>query len=327
MSDWTHLIAILPGIFAGMLLVSRVGHFAQIFTKTGVDSDDAPQADQRLSRNQILAVVAFLTGWVALFAAIGIYIHVVKDGPAGWFWFFVGIAATPCFILPLAIYILQRDRKRRAAFSADNPSRQQSEQFYEYEITFDEAYIRSLIDRYLQQDPLTGRPFALLILFTTAAVAIWFFGLFGADSKAFAFMAFLAGPAGSFIAYRVQRQVMFSDLGYASHMGKTSIYKLSADGLEVEGPRPCHQAIWPDLITWPNILRAARFSDGTFLCGCGRVTDSFALVWLPDSALHDAHPDEVLQFIDEKMRPRTVKRLKRLSAFARTGKVAGTTLE
>lgn len=164
MSDWTHLIAILPGIFAGMLLVSRVGHFAQIFTKTGVDTDDAPQADQRLSRNQILAVVVFLTGWVALFAATGLYIHVVKDGPAGWFWFFVGIAA-------------------------------------------------------------------------------------------------------------------------------------------------------------------ARFSDGTFLCGCGRVTDSFALVWLPDSALHDAHPDEVLQFIDEKMRPRTVKRLKRLSAFARTGKVAGTTLE
>ena len=81
--------------------------------KTGVDSDDAPQADQRLSRNQILAVVAFLTGWVALFAAIGLYIHVVKDGPAGWFWFFVGIAATPCFILPLAIYILQRDRVLR----------------------------------------------------------------------------------------------------------------------------------------------------------------------------------------------------------------------
>ncbi len=313
MSDWTHLLAILPGIFAGLLLISRVSHVAQIFTKTEVDSEDTPPTDQLLSQNQILIAAAFVFGWMALFAAIGIYTHVVHDGSAGWFWFFVGITATPLIILPPTIYVLQRNRNRRATFSAAKHSRQQTGETFEYEITFDEDYIRSLVDRYLQQDPFAGHPYVLIVLFTVAAAVTWGLDLFGPDSRAIAGLIFLAGPVGSFIVHRVQRHVMFSDRGYASHMGKTSVYALSADGLEVEGPRPCHAAIWPDLIAWPNILRAARFSDGTLLCGCGRVTDSFALAWLPDTALRDAQPDEVLRFIEAKIQPRTIKRLKRLT--------------
>jgi hypothetical protein len=310
LSDWTYLLAILPGIFIGLLLFSRIGHLAQVFIKTDADSDEAPQTSESLSRNQVLIVAAFVVGWVGLFAALAFYIHSVRNGSIGWFWFFVGIAATPCVILPPAIYFLNRGRNRRAVFNASEPSRQQSRKTYEYEITFDETYIRSLIDRYLRQDALAGRPYALAILFTVAAVVIWIFDLFGAESLAFAIMAFVVGTLSSLVIYRVQRKVMFSDLGYASHMGKTSIYRLSANGLEVEGPRPCHEAIWPDLIEWPNIWRAARFRDGTFLCGFGGVTENFALAWLPDSALHDARPEDVSRFIEERMQPRTVKKLK-----------------
>jgi hypothetical protein len=80
--------------------------------------------------------------------------------------------------------------------------------------------------------------------------------------------------------------------------------------LEVEGPRPCHKTIWPDLIEWPNILRAARFRDGMLLCGFGGKTENYAIAWLPYSALRDASPVDAARFIEENMRSRTVRKLK-----------------
>jgi len=310
LSDSIYLLSILPGIFVGLLVFSRIGRLVQAFIKTDANSDKAQETSATLNRNQILGVFAFVTGWLGLFGALAYYVVTVRNGSVGWYWFFVGIAATPCIVFPPAIYFLQRGRNRCAMFDANKPSRGQSRKTYEYEITFDETYIRSLIDKHVRLDWPVGHPHALAFVFAVAAVVVWIFDVFEGNSFTFAVMVFAAGALSSFLFNRVQRKLLYSDYGYASHMGKTSTYRLSANGLEVEGPRPCHAAIWPDLIEWPNILAAARFRDGFFLYGIGAVAETGALAWLPDSALEDASPDDVARFIEQRMQPRTVKQLK-----------------
>ena len=284
-----------------MLVWSRIGHLLQVFIKVDTDSDGAKETSASSLRNQVIGVVAFVVCWLGLFGGLAYYVLFEHSGSIGWFWFIVGIAATPCIILPPAFYFLQRGRRRQAEYNADERSDRRSKETYDYEITFDETYIRTLIDRYLRQFPIAGRPQVLSILFTVAAAVIWIFDVFDGDSFAFAALVFVMGILGSLFAYRASRKILFSDFGYASHMGKTSTYTLSADGLEVAGPRPYHKVLWPDLIKWPDVWTATRFTDGIFLFGGG------ALAWLPDSALADASPGDVAQFIGERMRLRAAK--------------------
>ena len=295
------MLLMLPGLFVGFLVFSRIGHLLQAFIKTDTNTEEAPTTSTSLTRLEIFGAAAFVVCWSGLFGGLAYYFLTGRGSSIGWFWFFTGIAATPLIIFPAAMLLILRGRRRHAEYDAKAVSDRQDIGTFDYEIAFDEAYIRTLIRRYLRQFPTVGHPLTLSIVFTVAAVVIWAFELFGRESAFFAIMAFVMGNLGNLFANYVSRKVMFSDLGYASHMGKTSIYRLSAKGLEVEGPRPCHETIWPDLIEWPNILRAARFRDGILLCGFGGVSENFALAWLPDSALHDASPAEVSRFVEERM--------------------------
>ena len=309
MSDWTYLLLILPGLFIGFLSFSRIGHLLQAFIKPEANSDTARTPDASLTRAEVIGTVAFAVCWSGLFGGLAYYLLTERGSSPGWFWFFVGIATTPIIIFPVTLLLLNRVRRRRAEYDERANSNRQDSSTFDYEIAFSESYIRTLISRYLRQNPF-GHPLTLSILFTIAAVVIYVFDLFGRESSAFAAMVFVMGILGNVFAYYMSRRVLFSDLGYASHMGKTSIYRVSANGLEVEGPRPCHETIWPDLIEWPNILRAARFRDGMLLCGFGGKTENYAIAWLPYSALRDANPEDAARFIEDNMRPRTVKKLK-----------------
>lgn len=299
----------LPGLFVGFLAFSRINHLLQAFIKPEATSDIAQAPDASLTRIEVIGTVAFAVCWSLLFGGLAYYLLTEHGSSPGWFWFFVGIATTPIVIFPATLLLLDRARRQRAEYDERaNTSRQDSNTF-DYEITFSESYIRTLISRYLRQNPF-GHPLALSILFTVAAVVIYVLDLFGRESSIFAAMVFVMGILGNVFSYYMLRRVLYSDLGYASHMGKISLYRVSANGLEVDGPRPCHETIWPDLIEWPNILRAARYRDGVLLCGFGGKTENYAIAWLPYSALRDASPVDAARFIEENMRPRTVKKLK-----------------
>lgn len=284
-----------------MLVWSRIGHLLQIFIKTDAGSETTKESSGSTLRMQIIGGIVFVVCWLGLFGGLAYYVLFERNGSIGWFWFLVGIAITPCIILPPALSFLRRRSKRKTKYAADEGSNQRIEETYDYEITFDEIYIRVLIDRYLRQLPGSVRPQLLAILFTIAAAIIWIFEVFNSESVFVAAIVFVVGVLGSFFAYRVLRKIMFSDFGYASHMGKTSVYTLTTDGLEVIGHRPNHRVLWPDLIKWPDMWTATRFTDGIFLFGGG------AIAWLPDSALTDARPNDVAQFIGKRMPLREAK--------------------
>jgi hypothetical protein len=301
MSDWTITLLVLPGFFVGTLVWSRLAHLLQAIL--GIDGETKAGEDEgpAWTRNQILAVIAWVAGWLAVFGGLAYYFFDLHGRPSGWFWFFVGVTATPGVILPPALIFLFRHQRRTAEYTAELESAPPSSAEFVYEITFDEPYIRTMIDRYLRQLPMGGSIKAGFVLLAGVAAVIWIIDPFGGDAALIASLILIVGVPALFVAHRMSRRLMFSDFGYASHMGKSSAYELSAAGLEVEGHRPWHRVLWPDLIKWPDLWIATRFSDGFFLFGGG------AMAWLPDAALVDATPQQVGCFISERMRLRIQK--------------------
>lgn len=301
MSDWTYLLLTLPGFFAGLLVWSRISHLLQIFISTNTDSSSAEETSASSFRNQLLGVIAFIAGWLGLFGGLAFYFFEKQDGSWGWFWFFVGISVTPCVIVPPALFFWLRGRKRIAKYEADTGESPPSGTTIVYDISFDESYIRTLIDRYLRQLPMYPRPVSALISVNLIVVAVLIFVPTEDVRYIIATSVFIIGNLGFLVGPWWTKRMLFSDLGYAAHMGKSSTYTLTADGLEVSGPRPLHKIMWPDLIKWPQFWKATRFANGIFLFGGG------ALAWLPDEALMDASANDVARFIGEKMRLRTAK--------------------
>lgn len=303
-------MAILPGLFAGLLVISRISHLLQAFIKNDVGSKNGRGACVPESRGPILGVVIFAVCWLGVLGGTAYYILTKGQGIGGWFWFFVGMAATPFIMLPPVVFAVLRNQGRSELLSPDRISEERIWESYEYAITFDEGYIRSLIQKYLDQDPMVGKRKGYIVLFGIIGLVIWMFDLLGADSARFAMMALVAGLLSTVISYYIQRKILYSDLAYGSHMGKRSTFRLSSDGLEVEGARPYHETIWPDLIRWPNMLRAIQFPDGVFLWGMGGVVDTAALIWLPDSALVGANANRVSRLVKSGMQPQSVRQMK-----------------
>lgn len=301
MSDWTITLLVLPGFFVGTLVWSRIGHLLQAILGIDGEAKTGEEEGPAWTRNQILAVIAWVAGWLVVFGGLAYYFFDLRGGPSGWFWFFVGVAATPGVIMPPTLIFLLRHQRRTAEYTAELGSEPPSDTEFVYEITFDEPYIRTMIDRYIRQLPMGGSIKAGFVVLAGAAAVIWIIDPFGGDGALITSLILITGIPALFVAQRMSRRLMFSDFGYASHMGKSSAYKLSAAGLEVEGHRPWHRVLWPDLIKWPDLWIATRFSDGFFLFGGG------AMAWLPDAALANATPDQVGCFVSERMKLQTQK--------------------
>lgn len=298
MSDWTITLLVLPGFFVGTLVWSRIAHLLQAIL--GIDGKTKARQDEGpgWTGNQVVAVIAWVAGWLVVFGGLAYYFFDLHGRPSGWFWFFVGAAATPAVMLPPALIFLFRHQRRTSRYTARLASEAASNTEFVYEITFDEPYIRTMIERYLQQLPIGGSIKGGLVLLAGAAAVFWIIDPFGGDAALIASLILFVGFPALFVAHRMSRRLMFSDFGYASHMGKNSAYRLSTAGLEVEGHRPWHRVLWPDLIKWPDLWIATRFTDGFFLFGGG------AMAWLPDAALVDATPEQAGCFISERMRLR-----------------------
>ena len=309
MSAWTSVFVALPGLLAGMLIWSRIAHLLHALVGIDGEQETAKSDEPASSRRQLLIVIAFVAGWLALFGGLAFYLFNAKGAPAEWFWFFVGIATTPGIILPPVLITWFRYRRRALDDTAAPQTSETADAKFVYNIKFDEPYIRTMSNRYLRVLPMGNTFKVSLGLVAGVAITFWLLKPIGDGSSLIAFIFFAVSIPTVFAARHVSKQIMYSDFGYASHMGKSSIYTLSAKGLEVVGPRPCHEAIWPDVIEWPRILRAARFRDGILLCGFGGLSESLVPAWLPDSALQHAQPGDVLRIIEERMQPRTVKKL------------------
>ena len=295
------MLFLLPGFFVGLLVWTRVAHLLQAFS--GVDGESKTRESEApaWTRKQILAVIAWIVGWVAVFGGLAYYVLGLHGALSGWFWFFVGAAATPGVILPPVLLFLFRYRQRTGKYAAELNAGYLSNAQFVYTITFDETYIRTMIDRHLRQLSMGGTIKVGFALIAVIAVAIWIIDPFDGDAALIAGLVFVTGAPALLVAHRISRRLMFSDFGYASHMGKNSVYVLSAAGLEVDGHRPWHRVLWPDLIKWPDLWIATRFSDGIFLFGGG------AIAWLPDADLVDATPEEVTCFVSAKMKLRSAE--------------------
>ena len=299
----------LPGLFVGLLIWSRVGHLLQNFVGVDSKNDAAKGKHSASTRHQIRIISMFVAGWLAIFSGLAYYVFSTRGEATGWFWFFIGIITTPGVILPPLLFFWLRHSRSVDKYTAALRTNAPADTLFVYKIKFDETYIQTMSKRYLRQLPMGGSFRSNLVAIAGIATAFWIFNPLGNNAAVVAGLVLALGVPAVFAAEHASRRLIYSDFGYASHMGKSSIYTVSAKGLEVVGPRPCHEAIWPAMIAWPRVMRAARFRDGILLCGFGGVTENLAPAWLPDSALQDAQPGDVSRFIEEMMQPRTVKKL------------------
>lgn len=283
------------------MLMGRIGRLAQIFVKPVKESDTDSAERPPVTPKLILGTLAIMVGWLAVFGALALYARNWESGATGWMWFFVGMAAGPCVLFPLTLFIWQRQYERYAEHIAVNRELSANDSKYNYDIEFDETYINTMIDRYLQQEPTIPSNKSIPVIAALVFAAIWLFDPRETGGVFFAIVMVITIIAAIFFLRSAIRKSLYSDLGYASHMRKRSTYALSINGLHVSGPRPPTPYPWPDLVEWPEFRKAVQFRDGILLL---RTT---MFVWLPNHALINANPEDVVHLVDRKTRLRTVR--------------------
>ncbi len=279
--------------------MSRIGRLVQIFVDPMKEPDTEESARQSVTLSQALGTLTLVVCWLTIFGALAFYARDWESGATGWMWFFVGIAAAPCVLFPLMLYLWQRENRRYAEHVAVNRELSAADNKFVYEIEFDYTYINTMIDRYLQQEPAIPGVKSIPVILVLVFAATWLFAPLGTSGLFFAVTVAITVAIGLFFIRFATRKSLFSDLGYASHMRKQSTYTLSTDGLHVAGPRPPSPYPWPDLVEWPEFRKAVLFRDGILL------VRRPMFVWLPNSALVDARPEEVAHLVDRKSKLRT----------------------
>ena len=302
MSIWTYSLLALPGFLVGLMLMGRIAHLAQVFLEPArePDTDSAERLPRpSVSLKLVLGTLAIMAGWLAVFGALALYARSWESGAIGWMWFFVGMAAGPCVLLPLTLYLSQREHKRYAKHVAANRELCTDDSEFVYDIEFDEAYINTMIDRYLQQEPTMPSKESIPVIAVLVFAATWLLNPLDTGAVFFAVVMAISVVAMMFFLRSATRKSLYSDLGFASHMRKRSTYTLSIEGLHVSGPRPPTPYPWPDLVEWPEFRKAVQFRDGILL------VRRPMFVWLPNSALTNASPGDVAHLIHRKSRLRT----------------------
>jgi hypothetical protein len=104
-------LLVLPGLTAGLLVWSRIVHLS--FALTGLTSTIRPSVEVPVAvlGRYVAALLVFGGVWLAVFSGIAAYFYLHQQS-RGWPWFFVGIAATPCLVLPNALIVWRRIRDR-----------------------------------------------------------------------------------------------------------------------------------------------------------------------------------------------------------------------
>jgi len=301
LSNWTYSLLAVPGFFVGLMLMGRIGRLAQVFVKPEQEADTESAKRPPVTLKQVLGALAIVAVWLTVFGALAFYARTWDSGATGWMWFFIGMAAGPCVLFPLTLYMWQREHRKYVEHIAVNRELSADDSQFIYDIEFSETYTNTMIDRYIQQEPMIPSNESIAVIAAVVFAATWLLGPLETGSIFFAIVTVIMAVAAIFFLRSATRKSLYSDLGFASHMRKRSTYTLSIDGLHVSGPRPPTAYPWPDLVEWPKFRKAVQFRDGVLLL---RVS---MFVWLPNHALVDANPEDVAHLVDSKSRLRTAR--------------------
>jgi hypothetical protein len=105
-------LLLLPGFFAGLFVWIKMHHLflAGVGLKRGMSLP--PSDEDRLMRRFLLFLVILVAVYLMLFGGLAYYFRQV--GSAGWSWFLLGAAATPCLTVPIVIWAWQFQKRRLA---------------------------------------------------------------------------------------------------------------------------------------------------------------------------------------------------------------------
>jgi hypothetical protein len=290
--DPLNILLSIVGFTAGLMLWSRIANTAFAIVSTVTKSEDAkqPTSTDTLPLRALLWFCGAAFLWLMIFG--GLYVH-GGSSTVGWAWFFGGMTATPVFVSVNVAMALRRRRRESAARGSPTASAAvPGGVSYTYRFIFDEAYIRTMIERYYQQRPLILRPVWQLVLLGVL-MTIWL-SVFPIGDSPIPFILMMGSVYALFAigALAVLRTMVYQKFRYTSYFGKTSIRVLSDEGLSVSGPGPAY------LVEWAVLESAVRYSDGMLLLRRG------VICWLPDAALERAAGTDVAQFVNSKIRLR-----------------------
>jgi hypothetical protein len=170
---------------------------------------------------------------------------------------------------------------------------------FSYSFVANWDFYRAALARYRRQKP--NRHLTIAVA-TVVAVALLLALIYGRSSDAvwrhtpkFAHISGVVGGAvGGATAYALGRIILSWRIKRSPNYGATVSVTLDGEGLHAIEPHAGAS------FAWAAFTRIARFEDGILFVR-GRV-----IRWLPDSALRNATPEEVLAFVRSKMEVATI---------------------
>jgi hypothetical protein len=289
------ILLLIVGFTAGLMLWSRIANTAFAIVSTITKSEVAKQPTSTVTPplRALLWFCGAVCLWLMIFGGLCVHFSLGGSSTVGWAWFFGGMTGTPAFVSVNVAMALRRHRRESAARGRQTASAVvPGGVSYTYRFIFDEAYIRTMIERYYRQRPLILRPVWQLALLGVL-MTIWF-SVFPIGDSPIPFVLMMSSVYALFAigALAALRTMVYQKFRYTSYFGKTSIHALSDEGLSTSGPGRAH------LVDWPMLQSAVRYSDGILLLRRG------VICWLPDAALEGATGTEVAQLVNSKIRLR-----------------------
>jgi hypothetical protein len=160
---------------------------------------------------------------------------------------------------------------------------------FSYSFVTNWDFYRTAFARYRRQKPNRQRTIAVAIVVAVALLLAWSYGRSsGAAWTSIPKFALFAGVVGGTTAYAFGRILLPRRIKRSPNYGATVSLTLDGEGLHATEP---HARV---SLAWAAFTRVTRFEDGIlFVRGS-------VIRWLPDSALQNATPEEVLSFVRTK---------------------------
>jgi hypothetical protein len=158
-----------------------------------------------------------------------------------------------------------------------------------YKINVDDAYFRSVINRYYRQRPFLLRLTSQFSILGACLVVPWVYALVtSADWKHGAIVGIPINILVAVGAHYLTKVLILDKLRWSGHSTEGTVV-LSEEGVTVLGQHG------QSIQYWTTYSRAVRFSDGILLLRRGVIR------WLPDSAIERGTGEEAAELVASKM--------------------------
>jgi len=102
------ILLALPGFIIGNLFFSRIGHLIAIAVGLAPTGALDVQYNEARSRKDLVTTITYLCSWIVLFGGITTFFFFNQPAQWAWFWFFLGVTATPLLTVPILLQILKQ---------------------------------------------------------------------------------------------------------------------------------------------------------------------------------------------------------------------------